>query len=970
MPNRFLYIPFMLLVWLHATAQQEFRLPPYRQYTLRDGLSQMQVTDLLQDSRGYLWVGTKAGLNRFDGKQFFQYTSPKFPVIKNDYIQEIQEDSNGRIWASTNIGLFYTEGTDPVYFDDLTLSSSRLTADKRGNIWYISANQVNAQMHFGYTDGETLVSFDHLLPEGRYSDYFDIAYDMEEKTVILSIDSTLYRFRNSRTEIIFKNKYPVKFINGTSKKIYFISYDNSESFTLYRYESGKVSMAAQVKDNKYVSPPLIKDTVLFMRQVPPYIPLSLTPDSVFTGVNQGVHTSYVLQDKEGTIWIGGEDGLYQLYDNGFTAYSQEYLPQIWAVTEDHSHNLWFTSYLYGIFRMKDGQLQHYSKDHAANLYATYFHPAIDRRGRIFFPHNHGMLMVDGDRFEQQQDWLYLTCFYDTDRDLLWGGSRRSAVTFDLNRMVVRRIDESTGLDVGNNVLTIKKDTAGLYWLGGGRGVARYDWDTGKLKHYRPGGKMNGVVTSCMDYTGRMWFGAKQGLYWYNPDADSLMRIEREELSDAVNMVTTIGSTWLLASQPYGIYLMDLQEYYNSGNIILYLFNEKNGFTGIEPGQDGAFTDSRGIVWLTTSTMLVSLDPRHLKVGRNHLAVRLEKINGTKLPFTTGKIELPPNQNSMVVTFNSVCFNRPNPEEYSWRLGTGPWSDWQEDNYAVLSGLKDGQTSLGVRARIRGLPLELPAQADFPLYVKLAVYRQPWFWPAIFLILSLAGTISLVVVLMKMKKISREATVSQVQAIQSQMNPHFIFNVLAFLQTRILKDNLEQANEHLVRMADLIRGFLEASVVTGNIIHPKSPEGQITLAQELNLIGEFIHFQSMIFPDKFEYQLKVNHTDCDNEYIPPMLIQPFVENAIRHGLLPLKTKGILLVDIHKTREALCIEITDNGKGMRQANALIANSIFRYVSRGRELTMRRIELLNKMGFQISLQTHSNDTGTKINIKIHKS
>jgi ligand-binding sensor domain-containing protein len=967
MPNRFRFIPLMLLMWLHAAAQQEFRLPPYRQYTLRDGLSQMQVTAMMQDSRDFIWIGTKGGLNRFDGDKFFQYTSPKFPVIQNDYIQDIQEDSKGRIWASTNSGLFYTEATDPVYFDDLRLSAASLAADKKGNVWFISAIQTNSQMHLGYTDGEELVWFDHILPQVKYSDYFDIAYDEEDNAIIFSIDSFLYRYKDSQVEFIFKNNYPIVFLTGTRKNIYFVSYDRPDSLTLYRYRSGKVSLEAQVKDNHYVSRPGIKDSVLFMRQVAPYIPISLTPDSVLIGLNQGVHTSYVLQDKEGTVWIGAEDGLYQLYDNGLTAYSQDYLPQIWAVTEDRSNNLWFTSYLYGIFRLKDGRLDHFTKDHNNNLYAPYFHPAVDRRGRIFFPHNHGLLMVDGDRFEEKQDGLYLTCFYDAERDLLWGGSRRQAIAFDPDRKEIRKVGEAAGLDVGSNVLTIKKDNDGLYWFGGGRGVARYNWDTGKLKNYRAGGKINGIVTSCMDHTGRMWFGAKQGLFWYNPEADSLIQLNRDELTDAVNMVACIDSTWLLASQPHGIYLIDLQEYYKTGNITLHLFNEKNGLTGIEPGQDGAFIDSRGIVWLTTSTSLVSIDPRKLNTGKYHLSVMLEKINGLWVPFTTERIEPPPNQNSLIVTFGTVSFNRPNPVEYSWKVGNGSWSDWQEDNYAVLSGLKDGRSELSVRARIRGLPLEQPALAEFPLFVSLAVYRQPWFWPVIFLFLTFAGIISLILVLMKMKKISREATVYQVQAIQSQMNPHFIFNVLAFLQARILKNNLEQANDHLVRMAGLIRGFLEASVVTGRIIHPKNPEGQITLAQELKMIEEFVHFQSMIFPDKFEYELHVQNVECEKEYIPPMLLQPFVENAIRHGLLPLKTKGKLTINISKTGDTRTIEIKDNGKGMRQADALVINSALRYVSRGRELTIRRIELLNKMGFRISMNTDSQDSGTTVTLKI---
>jgi streptogramin lyase len=955
------------MIWLSASSQEAFRLPPYRQYTLRDGLSQMQVTDIMQDSRGYIWIGTKGGLNRFDGEHFYKYSTSAFPAIVNDNIHNIREDIRGRIWASTNAGLFYTEGTDPVYFDEIKLSRAVLAADTKGNVWFFSYVQATQQLHFGYSDGEKLVWFDHLLPEVKQPGYFDIAIDQTEDIVLLSIDSCLYRFTGSGTELLFKKNSPFQFSKSSGNNIYFPGYNADETLTLYQYASGEINEVAQIKDNSYLYPPLLKDTVIFLRLIPPYFNQCLTPESVLSGLNQGIQTNFVLIDKEKTVWLGSEHGLYQLFDNGLTAYSEEFLPQIWAVTEDHNNDLWFTSYLYGIFRLKNGQRTHFAKDPMTNLYSPYFHPAVDKRGRIFIANNHGMLMVDGDRFELKKELPFLTCFYDAERDLIWGGGRSKATAFDQHRKEVLKIDETSGLDVGNNVLTIKKDHSGFYWFGGGRGVARYDWDSGMLKHYRPGGRINGVPTSCVDHTGRIWFGSKQGLYWYDAASDSLLQLDREELSDAVNLVTTIDSTWLIASQPQGIYLIDLQEYYKTGNISLYLFNEKNGFAGIEPGQDGAFTDSRGIVWLTTSTVLVSLDPKKLKTGRNDLTVRIEKINGQRVPFTTGRIDLPPNQNAMVASFSTICFNRPNPVEFSWKLENGNWSDWQEENYAVLSGLKDGHNTLSVRARIRGLPLDSPAQADFPVHIRLAVYRQAWFWPAIFLLLSLAGLVSLVIVLMRMKKISREATIFQMQAIQSQMNPHFIFNVLAFLQSRILKNSMEQANTLLVRMADLIRGFLEASVVSGKMIHPDQPEGQITLSQELNLTGEFIHLQSSIFPDKFDYQLNVTGVDCEKEYIPPMLIQPFVENAIRHGLLPLKTKGELKVDIRKSGNSLYVEISDNGKGIRQADELITHSSFRYVSRGRELTIRRIELLNKMGFRISLKTESNESGTKVTLKI---
>jgi LytS/YehU family sensor histidine kinase len=103
----------------------------------------------------------------------------------------------------------------------------------------------------------------------------------------------------------------------------------------------------------------------------------------------------------------------------------------------------------------------------------------------------------------------------------------------------------------------------------------------------------------------------------------------------------------------------------------------------------------------------------------------------------------------------------------------------------------------------------------------------------------------------------------------------------------------------------------------------------------------------------------------------MLLQPFVENAIRHGLLPKKGKGTLKIQILKEQDQwLLIQITDDGIGMEQAGQRVKNSPFRFVSRGRELTLKRIQLMNETGYHIKLETISSEEGTTVNLKFfHK-
>jgi sensor histidine kinase YesM len=210
---------------------------------------------------------------------------------------------------------------------------------------------------------------------------------------------------------------------------------------------------------------------------------------------------------------------------------------------------------------------------------------------------------------------------------------------------------------------------------------------------------------------------------------------------------------------------------------------------------------------------------------------------------------------------------------------------------------------------------------------------------------------------------------QLQAILSQMNPHFIFNVMASLQSMILSSNIEKANEYLVKMSNLIRGFLEASVSTSISKSKDVKQNELPLQNALEVIKNYVQFQQLIYPDKFDYELYIDpRIDPVQQTLPPMLIQPFVENAIRHGLLQKAEKGLLKISIIKTANGeLNIDIEDDGIGIQKAGEMIRRSSLLYTSRGKELTLKRIKLLNELGYNIRFNTLSSEKGTKITITI---
>lgn len=977
MLNRIIHILIFLTFCYETIAQQKVTIPAYRQYTLRDGLSQMQVISMFQDSRGYIWAGTKAGLNCYNGEKFVDYTSKKFPEIENDHIKQICEDCQGRIWAVTMSGIIRVDGNNLKYFkidDNLNIS---LATDKYGTMWFAKLNHEGIKITIHYIENDSVKTLPVDFLEHTTIPFVELKYENEEDILLLSVNNLLYSLKNGKLEVIHRNNSFIHFFPGTSK-VYFgesaafdIESEDIYNYNIKNYRKGKVKELVKIRNGEILENKGFSDTLPYVCVSLPHSNFLISPSEIRYNAFDSIYTSFVISDKEGKFWVSSENGMYQLFGDAFTAYNYELLPQIWATAEGKDGKMWFSSYLYGLYKFNNNRIEYYPASYTNKVAEFYFHPSIDKRGRLFFPNAFGILIVDGERFIKKNERLYLTTFYDKERDLIWGGRTKGAEAYSEKWEKIRIIDEKLGLDVGRNVLTIGKDTSGSYWLGGGAGLARYNWQRNTLKNYKPGDDNTGVYTQRNDFKGRTWFGTKSGLFWYDEKSDSLCKIESDELIDAVNMLEPIDSTWLIVSQPYGIYLFDLQKYYKNGEIRLLLFNEKNGFTGIEPGQDGAFTDSKGNVWMTTSTHLMKLNPKKLKPAQPFFNIRIDKFNGQKLPFTSSPIELPRNQNSAVITFDAICFNRPNPVEYSWKLeNDSEWSAWQLEDYAVLSNLSDGQTRLMVRAQIKGLPIDEPVQAEIKIRVRMAIYRQPWFFPTIFIFISLVGIALLFSAIIGMKRASKEAKVFQIQAIQSQMNPHFIFNVLASLQSQILKANISKANDYLVKLADLVRGFLEASVGTGTLKNPKLADGQVSIREEIRLLSTFIEFQQIINPDRFDFELKIDPLiDIDLEKLPPMLIQPFVENAIRHGILPSDKKGQLKLSFLNTANGVLIEITDNGIGIDKAGQMLEKSPMRYTSRGKELTMKRIELLNRVGFKIEVQTLSDNSGTNIKIILLK-
>jgi LytS/YehU family sensor histidine kinase len=175
------------------------------------------------------------------------------------------------------------------------------------------------------------------------------------------------------------------------------------------------------------------------------------------------------------------------------------------------------------------------------------------------------------------------------------------------------------------------------------------------------------------------------------------------------------------------------------------------------------------------------------------------------------------------------------------------------------------------------------------------------------------------------------------ALQAQMNPHFIFNCLNSVQQFIFEQDTFLANKFISDLATLIRATLHYS-----------NKPFITIRQEIDYLNTYLSIEKVRFNGKIDYLTEVDTgVDQDDWQIPPMLIQPYVENAIRHGLRHKTSgKGLITVDIRLLTESLQVIVEDNGIGRQQAARYKTREHIEYQSRGMSLTADRIRMINSI------------------------
>jgi tetratricopeptide (TPR) repeat protein len=294
------------------------------------------------------------------------------------------------------------------------------------------------------------------------------------------------------------------------------------------------------------------------------------------------------------------------------------------------------------------------------------------------------------------------------------------------------------------------------------------------------------------------------------------------------------------------------------------------------------------------------------------------------------------------------------ELYSFRLKQG--DSLQALRYLVqYHTIQDSLNTMNTKARIATFEIEQKSQQKEieieQLKVQKTTQRKYYLIAGAFLLLIVVTVISIIIYKRKRDKeqlttnFKKQLAQAETKALRAQMNPHFIFNSLNSINSFVMDQKHEIASEYLIKFSKLIRLILD-----------NSRSETISIEKELETLKLYVVLESARFDNKFKCVYHIaDDVNTNSIMIPPMLLQPFVENAIWHGLMQKEGEGTITVEIKKQdEEFLNISITDDGIGREKASELKSKSAT-HKSHGLKVTSQRIEMMNKL----------NSSGAKVNI-----
>jgi ligand-binding sensor domain-containing protein len=947
-------------------------------YSVVDGLAQSQVYAMLEDSRGFIWMGTDGGgISQFDGKKFKNFS--KKDGLSDNRVLAIYESKKGNIWIGTKNGLCIYNG---IKFEDIEIEEEQeievncFLEDKSGQLWLGTSKGI-----YQYKDGVfENWSLENNLFKKDISDLYE------------HIDGSIWACNgNGILQIAIESNVLYGLKDGLSHTAtcHFVGdstgiYISTLGGGLIRFNEGKFSTITREFEN--IHDMFLEDGIIWLTSLNKGIlRLDLsTNQSQIIDETQGLsnnHTRTIIKDSWGNFWFSTSgDGVNKYFGPEFEHLTESdglekgyvydvhvaFNNDIWTA---HKHSIVMknqdTTIVYNRLNgYTGGKARVLTEDHLGNIWiGTDLNAVYCFNGNEF----HQFTRNDGIPGENIQDIM------EDQLQNIWvstiGGIAKlePLAPNDFHYLITQWSRE---LNLGNRpiITNLEEDTLGRIWFSSKKDGIGYFLDE-KISNPTEGLPAVEIKTMQISPTGDLWIGTHgEGIYVASASEPlisfSLRNMETDGLTSDLTFLIEFdkkGHAWIGSEQ--GVDRIEFGEL-NTIKQIKH-FGKDEGFKGVETNRNASCVDNNGNVWFGTIDGLMKYNPK--KATKNTLAPKLSLSNValfykdlaqtkkykeriTNWHNLTDSLILNHTENHISFEFKGINQKNPDKVYYEFILeGFDPkWSPISEKNDATYSNLPPGFFKFKVRAGNEdNVWTEKPIEFVFTI--------TPPFWKTSLFIFGSTGLGVLLLTLLIAirisaikKKISRDQKAIEMErtmleleqkALRLQMNPHFIFNSINSVQAFILRNDQKSARYYLAKFSKLMRQTLE-----------NSRNQLVTISDEINSLKNYLELENFGRTTPFKYTIEVGQEiDPDNVLIPAILLQPFAENAIIHGFKKLDRVGNLDIKFSAENDTLICEITDNGIGRSEAKKQKAQIDQQHKSAALVVTQERLNILNKNGSQ---------------------
>jgi two-component sensor histidine kinase len=915
------------LLWIMAligyscpVAGQDF---PSLHFTVEDGLPSNTVYQAYRDSKGYLWIATDKGIARYNGVKFEKFTT--FDGLSDNEVFSFQEDYYGRLWFATYNGslCYYQDGR---FHTEVNTPFLKLPF-KTSFIQYIMLNK-DSSITVNYYDYSILLTIykDRMVQH--------IYKDVERETAIpyafvtRKISAGEYEVTGNVADVIMDTDYHIKIIRDRQGApiTKFTMSQNSNYFISrnFVFSIGKEIIAPLKKgfyDENYIH-------VYYTDGVTGFL---CTTNGLF--INDSVRVlgecniTTMTQDKLGNYWIGTlNDGIYSIKKYFInTRIVKNAYPGLVKYCYSDSAHLFFSvsnNNLYGFEHGKIKCLLDYQafkrKNNSTPNDAGYL---IEKNGNdydYYDYYNEDNIVIKNVLSDNRKVLRYDNVFFSygpkgvffADNYLYIKGRDRIARIDDPIPAGGNKINEIYapntaagyrifGMAVTPDTSVIYSTINKVYKIKKGINTEQTQFNNlafktiGIFDKYLLGITFDNKLILCNSYDSGISIDSISGqdCIW-----QKLYRLNAEQVLVSTNNLYRVITLYPSAGKPR----YDMLTVENP-------FIPLNVEAICADGTNCYFFKNGSITSLGIQSLLVNASPPELAFTMLKTFRRVYPIDSViAIPFNESK--------NIIVSFSTQSFSGKNVA-YQYSVSKNDADNWRDLNGEEINLFNSGYGNYVIKIKAKTISSGYSKPVVFTLHI-LAPFWTTWWFTAIVIssILALLLFVNSIRVKIALRRNEKEHETeirfmrSEYKAMNALMNPHFIFNTLNNVQGLVNRNDKLAANEYLRVFADLVRQNMS------NISKELIP-----LQKEIDLVSNYLLLEKLRFKELLNYNIYVDgRVDLSDIMVSPLLVQPLVENSIKHGILPLESPdGFIYVNIYQRDDRLFIEVKDNGVGMARS-----------------------------------------------------